>query len=1514
MVWVWGIALFFGFWGYSYFRACLSVLTTATGPVFYKMNSPSGPLTLQANALQYDSARNFLHLENVDALRPDGSSIGRAASVSVQNVLPEGLFGRHAAVLVELSGISGTLKRLKDGELEIQKFLPKQRTETGKVAFSVRLVNGSRLPAVVRVVDDQGPTPWVGMARVSKFNLDGIGPRWVATGNVSIEGAGAAVAEVRNDPDQGISVDGTAAHLNLASLATHVLASVGSHEIELHEDRPIQILRSFAAQSLTVDGPVHVFLPKKGSVGFGASIVADARGFSYKDEFHADEAHFEGIFTNEGLKGVLRASGQGATIEYRGALSWGRTTVLGGSLNARITDAANAPRVLKRFLPEKASLRDASFNGWVAYSGGGAVAITGAGEALSASYSKEDLDNPKFEISASEKRVTLNLISASWNGSQVHGALNYVPQTKALEGLLTADDLSLGPLAQRAGLRGVSGSGQLQALVTGASQNPVFTVRASGHVHAAERGRRLDLGEMVAAADYANGKLNLDRVSVQGPQGVATAKGSWNEKTLALDVDIVGTGAPLSLVSSSLTGQAAFNGKVLGTTKAPMAKGRLEVYGATFERQQASLILADVSADRRYFRATNIQAFRDSSRASGQLVYDMDSHAIRGTGAADDIRLSDVFNKNVAGTVNVTNASLSGTLEHIVLHGEVEGSNIVAKSLKVDTVRGEIDLNGDQLRLLTLVAAFDQGAATASGTYDIHTRKGAVSGQLNGLGLADFATALSANSNLTGALTASFDGEFDNGKVTQGNMAGTIQNAGLNDFAIGSGPFSVADNGNLLTGSLSVSDSVHRLEIKNGSYNRQTKEAQGNLQASNLSLKSLVTAATPYIAAQSASAEQRSKALVVLPDQVDQQLYTLDGKLNASVSMTGKTDDPNLNMGKIALTNLQIGGRDSGTIEASGLRSNGIWNLQAFNWTGGPGTISASGTISEKGNLNLKGTADDLDPHWLALFEPSLDHLTGRSNLTFSASGPSKSPVIQSDLDYVDGAPEDKARREVKVAATVQAGQIAAKGTYLAGGISGPLSATLPFEYPMTIPKDRPISAELTFPERSIADLAGFMPWMDTKRSSGVVSGDLRLQGLSDQLKVTGNASLTADTLASRNFQTALTKVQAKADFSGSDLVLNASANGSNGGTVSISKATMGLSNLSDLLAGSVEALLTNNVSGQLNIDQFRVVQKGSDPMDAVIGGQLTVGNTLRSPRIHGNLDLISGSVSVPGAPTETTVDLHPPVDPVFAVNLSIPNPINVKAGVGQFQLTGDGTLGGSLALPNLDMQLVVDSGSVRLPNARIKIDPGGTVHLAYKSTAYGQPIENALVDLAGSTALTANPYGNIIQRYDVELQMRGDLLAANGLNISAQADPPDLSQDRILMMLGQGGLFLQQSANSEPYRPEQQLQQAAFTALPLLFDPFTQQLALGLGLDYFDVEYNPFEGVAVTGAKAFGKNLVLSARRQISAPLPGQLLDWDIRLSYRLPLKRKLRNLNLSVGANQQFPWRVALEYGWRF
>ncbi len=1463
-------------------------------------------LVLKASSVQIDPNQNLLHLDNVEAVRPDGSLLARARSVSIQNAIPRSVFASPEPVLVELSGVRGSLRRLNSGDLEIQNYLPKQSTESGKIAFSVRIVNAERNPAIVTLEDFSGRAPWTGDALITSFRLYGVGPRWLAMGAATLKGAGSATARIRSDPDHGLSVD--------AGTRRFDVAKVFQHFLNVPESSQASLLRSFSAGSFVVSGPIHLILPRKGKLSFGANVVADATSFSYRDEFHADSAHFEGLFTNEGLKGHLTGRGQGSLISYDGALSWGKGVVLGGALDAQIADAATAPNVIKRLLPPKAGFSNGKFRGWIAYSGAGSISVSGTGSADTAKFASEAIERPTFQLNASPKAVTLNLEGGSWQQSQVRGALNFNPTTKAVEGLLRADNVRFADLAHRAGLKGIDGTGEVQALMTGTGQHPSFTVRGSGEVSLIEKGKTYRLGTVEAAADYTGGLLSINRLTIDGPHGEATAEGTWREVSDQVDIDLVGNGIPLAVLNQDLTGEAAFTGKLTGQLRKAQVGGRLEVYGASFDHHEVPLIIASIRADRRGLVASDVQAFRDASRAKGGLSYEFASGEIQGSGEADDIRLSDLVDQKVAGIVNVSNAVLGGTLKHLRIHGDVEGRNLVAKKVEVDSVKGQVSLDGEQLQLLGMVATFSKGTATASGTFDLNTHAGSVQGQISD-DLSDLAPVLPEGTDLQGKLAATFAGSFSEGEIHSAKVRGELSDIFWNSLGLGSGPFDATVAGSIWKGSLEVSRGTTALTVDNGQFDAKDGHASGQLSATNIPLRQMVAAASSYIAPDSAAPGRKSTALAVLPDTVFQQLSTVDGTLNASLAVNGDSSNPDLSQATLKLLGLRIGGEAGGSIQAAASRTKGVWNIQALNWAGGPGDVTLKGSIAERGDVHLSGSARNIDPRWLAIFQPGFSRFDGVSNLSFTASGPVKQPEIDSTIDFLRGTPGAQDRQEVTLKAGVRQGLIALNGTYWANGISGPVKATVPFAYPMTIPDGQPISADVSIPSRSIDDLVGLLPWLDTTKTKGDLSADIHLSGTKNELKVNGQAHISAGTLAVKDFQTTVDDFQANAEFAGNQLSLDATGKSSNGGSFTLSKTTLDLQKISDVLGGSSETLLQNKVNGQLDIDRFHIVQnlKGTNPMNLVLGGQVSMSDSIGAPAIRGTVELLNGTLSVPGSQNSAPVNLHPAMNPTFNVKISIPSSVNVKAGLGQFQLTGDGQLGGSLALLNLDMGLVVEKGEVHLPNARIKIDPGGTVHLGYKVSPYGQAIESANVNLAGTTALTANPYGNIIQRYDVDLQIQGDLLDPKGPDITAQADPPDLSQDRILMLLGQGGLIIQQANNGEP-RPEQQLQNAAFTSLPFLFDPFTQQLASGLGLDYLDFEYNAFEGVTVTGAKALAKNLVLSARRQLSPPLPGQLVDYDFRLSYRLPFVRKLSNLNLSVGANQLYPWRIALEYGWRF
>jgi hypothetical protein len=242
--------------------------------------------------------------------------------------------------------------------------------------------------------------------------------------------------------------------------------------------------------------------------------------------------------------------------------------------------------------------------------------------------------------------------------------------------------------------------------------------------------------------------------------------------------------------------------------------------------------------------------------------------------------------------------------------------------------------------------------------------------------------------------------------------------------------------------------------------------------------------------------------------------------------------------------------------------------------------------------------------------------------------------------------------------------------------------------------------------------------------------------------------------------------------------------------------------------------------------------------------------------------------------------------------------------------------LGGSLNQPSVSSNLTVMGGTVSLPSASVRIDPGGTVRLRYETTAGGDTIASLDVDLTGRTSLTTLDAGDLPQRYDVTLAIRGDLLQEGQTFVTAESDPPGLSQDRILALLGQADLIQALAGGVSTFQASRELRNAlAGYAVPALLSPLTGAFAKGLGLDYLNISYDPLNQVSISFAKEIGKNLSFQGVRQVSEPLPGIKSQFDLRLVYRLPFKGKtLRRTTFIFGADQDRPWKVGLQYGIRF
>jgi hypothetical protein len=99
------------------------------------------------------------------------------------------------------------------------------------------------------------------------------------------------------------------------------------------------------------------------------------------------------------------------------------------------------------------------------------------------------------------------------------------------------------------------------------------------------------------------------------------------------------------------------------------------------------------------------------------------------------------------------------------------------------------------------------------------------------------------------------------------------------------------------------------------------------------------------------------------------------------------------------------------------------------------------------------------------------------------------------------------------------------------------------------------------------------------------------------------------------------------------------------------------------------------------------------------------------------------------------------------------------------------------------------------------------------------------------------------------------------------------------------------------------------------VLDPLTTRLAEGLGLDYLAVSYDPYSRFTLNFARPLGNNLVLEGRRQLSEPLPGLEPEYELKLTYRLPVRsRTFRRIAVSFGTDQLRPWKLEVSYSFRF
>lgn len=1524
-------------WGGSYLYACVVALTSSDQPAILRLRTPGGIVTMRAGSFQYDLNKNVLHASKVVLVDPDGERIVSVDELRLFDVVP----GKKT-ITGYARGITGKLERGADSKWRFLNYLPKQEGEASDIAFSVVLRDLS--VKIDDLANKQKFSRWVAS---SELHVDGVGDDLVVTGPVKIEQSGTTQLSLRKNK-AGLYVSGSG-KMELTPIIAWLRGAP--------EGRDIPWLADFSANRLTADGPWTItYVDEK--LGLRVPGKATFERLAY-GEYRAELGEIQGTLTETGFDGYATVRSAGANAKFEGRMRWTDKFDIAGRIEGAVPSVASFPPSIRKALPKGVAFSQGRFAGWLSYRDD--FSFIGDAQVAALRYAGEEIRGIEAKLDVTPVAATVGIGKASYLNQPLTGAVHVVNKTSALDGFIKSPRVLLQPVLKKFGVDGITGQGDLVATLKGTIDKPLVQFESAGTAVSTLSGSRLDLGKFNVRGSFDGNSVKLAQSGVEGPSGSAFATGTIDLKNGKLNLDLLASDFPLQAISTQVAGQASFRGVVHGPLSSPVAEGGAEVYDFKAADQVIPVAYADIRADKEKLTATGITALRGGSRVQGDAGIRWKDQSLFGNLAAFGIQADDWVPNQIAGIIDVTNGVVGGTLSAPTLTADLAGSNLVVPGLKLDSIDGHIRYDRGSVFVESGKATIGNGSVTANGQLDLSSKSGTFAIEAKDLPLGRLLFDTAKTLNISGGLSTNATVTLSNGEVAKIESKGEVSDLALNETVIGSGELNANYEGGILSGNALIGQLDSYMEISQFTLNPKTEQLDANFILNNTPLSKLVALGEKY-------------AGDALSQGTKDQLQRLEGELDFVGSTSGKYTNPILEGKTFTISNLKVDEVDQGILNAQFGRVDGLWTLSTFNWTGpdvkrfgdgarrpdpsaaGAATVAAApgafplagaitlaaaaaqqqqdselvhfvldakGTIDEKGDTHLKGSLNNLLARSLAIFAPGISNLQGMFDMPqFTVNGPTKAPTIEASLGYRESGEGGKSNNKaIDLSATITDGMIEAMGLYQLNGFTGPVEAKIPFRYPFEVAKEGDIFAKISLPERRLVDLADLWPTLDPERTRGAVQGELTVTGKPDALKFSGSAKLFPGTdetvqVADKSFGTYLRNLDASIIFNEQRIALDANGESSDGGAVTIKNAGVGLGDIFDaILAGQTEDFFRNALTGRVEFDRFRVAYKDktAGDMNGTMSGGIDLKGTVGAPGISGDLIIDEGNLAIPtleGTGETSTFAINP----TFDLRVATANAVRFRAGTGQFDLNGSGRLQGSLESPNLEATLTTKGGNIRLPNARISIEEGGTIAVKYQSTPNGIVASRADVNLEGRTQVTAESISGGVERYDVTLEIRGNLLVDNGLILTAHSDPPDLSQDRILTLLGQGDFLRSISINA--LSPTEQLRSALVgLALPYLAGNLTDKIAASLGLDYINVEYSAFDKITVTAAISITRDLVLSGRRQITNPLPGERPKFDIRLSYRPRFAGKsLSRLSFNIGADQDRPWKIGVEYAIKY
>jgi autotransporter translocation and assembly factor TamB len=1066
------------------------------------------------------------------------------------------------------------------------------------------------------------------------------------------------------------------------------------------------------------------------------------------------------------------------------------------------------------------------------------------------------------------------------------------------------------------------------------------------------------LGTLRARLHYQNQRLQIPVAILQGAIGSVQLAGSVGlEKvsTPTLDIDFGADEVDLNRLASllgynsgnqggdagktlRLDGIAYLRGRLTGTRSHPTIRAQTAIFDGRVGDIGMELVAARVILDKHRISLPEIIVYRRTAvaQASGEVELPSEEGTrplrFKAQGRISDFDLATLTEWSespvkLAGLANLS-FSANGTPEQFEITGELTGGKVQLDKLIADSAATPFRLTRHERETVLQLDS-----------VQVQLREGIAQGQVQ-LTLQDAGTSLQAAWNAHSvplSILAPYlpESYHLNGVLnTQGRLEGFLDalhaestwhltHLNLNGVALGEATGHAAwlpQVESLLTpeGSGGIQEILLAKQRVEGAKGTLTLQAMLNAPEGRILLDTLrYTPETATIEAQGALeaipvswVRQLMLALPVeVPPDLPERTDTLNGTLSARWQLSGTTEKPQLAFDGQAL-HITWNGRSLGELQARGNWSQEQLDFQV-RWQAESSRLEAKGSLQDE-TLNAEMELSQFPLEWLQLWEPSLPPIKGILDLTMLATGspkqpeltlsatvqrlelPLSSPSDPSDLSGGSNAsqpptfPIDQllfSRIEVREGAITTEDALIQVRDYRAR-----LSGQLPFRWSSrTIPRDEPISVHLTIKEQPLRLLELFLP-IDVERTAGTLNARLDIEGTLNELKPRGELQIAQGSLALESFSTYLHELGLQVEFDGQQArIVQAQARSSAGGQLDLTGAID--------VAREEPVLALSGRLQRFTLNEPRLPMGGS--ARGHLDGEFSLRGTLKKPQLAAHLKVLDGFLSLPAEMQMAQGGFALPANPELNVQIQVAPGFTLRNPNLDARMEGALQISGTLGEPRASGTFSLQGGALNLPTARLRLQPESLILLTYPhTTPTGETIARLELDVRATTTVVALDYTGDPQRYRVELDIRGPLDDPQRFQMVARSDPPGLSEQRILSLLGRGSALEALARGDNPVQIfRQQLSEVvAGQVMPALLSPLETGIAEALGLEQFalDLDYTGNTPAQIYLVKELFNGFGISYRRSLAITNP----PYEVRLFYRLPFRyRFLQRLKIGWG-----------------